>query len=284
MSVDLSIIIPTYNCAAVLHTAIVSVLNQTYQDWELLLIDGQSDDQTISIIKDYSHKDERVRWISEPDKGLYDAMNKGVAMAKGEWLYFMGSDDWLFDETVLTQIFSNEEVRTNNTHMICCRVMRYGRPSEIQPYSIPEALYDTLNHQSIIYRRLIAIKFPFQLKYKIAADQVQFLHIISSDINTVSIDVILANYAEGGLSSQKIDMIYADKKKDLIDKLYPDVDELTKYSSLRYVALCLLKYGNFLKGLYWLFKGGIMIQEKRNIFFCIKHRVSRLLRIPMNTI
>lgn len=273
MSVNLSIIIPTFNCAAVLGKAIESVLHQTYQDWELLLIDGISKDDTLKVIKKYSQLDDRIRWISEPDQGLYDAMNKGVQMAKGDWVYFMGGDDWLFDINVLAEIFNRISVRENQIDMIRCRVMRNGIASNIQPIDLPLVLHDTLNHQSIIYKKCYAEKYPFELKYGIAADQVQFLKIVASCISSIAIDITLANYTTGGVSSQRIDLIYATHKYQLISELFPKLESLTRYRSCRYAAITLLKHGNFFTGLKWLYKGKLLWQSKLEVLYCVKYRV-----------
>ena len=88
-----SIIIATYNSGKTLRRALDSVLNQSYQDWECIVVDGASKDNTIAIVKEYVKKDSRFRYISEPDHGIYDAFNKGWKMAKGEWVMYLGSDD-----------------------------------------------------------------------------------------------------------------------------------------------------------------------------------------------
>ena len=88
-----SIIIATYNSEKTLRRALDSVLNQSYQDWECIVVDGASKDNTIEIVKEYVSKDSRFRYMSEPDHGIYDAFNKGWKMAKGEWVMYLGSDD-----------------------------------------------------------------------------------------------------------------------------------------------------------------------------------------------
>lgn len=89
----ISIIIATYNSGKTLRRALDSVLNQSYQDWECIVVDGASKDNTIDIVKEFVNKDSRFRYISEPDHGIYDAFNKGWKMANGEWMMYLGSDD-----------------------------------------------------------------------------------------------------------------------------------------------------------------------------------------------
>ena len=101
----LSIIIPTYNSASVLAKALDSIVKQNFTDWEVLVMDGVSTDNTIKVAQSYN--DSRIHIFSEPDKGIYDAMNKGIEKAQGEWLYFLGSDDWLLNGNVFDSLFSS---------------------------------------------------------------------------------------------------------------------------------------------------------------------------------
>ena len=91
----ISIITATFNSATTLRDTFDSVLNQTYKDIEYIVVDGLSKDNTVDIIKEYEPKfNGRMRWISEKDKGLYDAMNKGIAMATGDVVGILNSDDF----------------------------------------------------------------------------------------------------------------------------------------------------------------------------------------------
>ena len=102
-----SIIIATYNSEKTLRRALDSVLNQTYQDWECIVVDGASKDNTIEIVKEYVSKDTRFRYVSEPDHGIYDAFNKGWKIAKGEWVMYLGSDDRL-TQNGFTEVFEDD--------------------------------------------------------------------------------------------------------------------------------------------------------------------------------
>lgn len=99
MSPLISIIIASFNSGKVIGDALESVLQQSFQDWECIIVDGASKDNTVGIIEEFEKKDSRFRHISEPDKGIYDAFNKGWKMAKGEWIYYLGSDDTLTKES-----------------------------------------------------------------------------------------------------------------------------------------------------------------------------------------
>lgn len=93
MNPKISIIIATFNSEKTLRRAMDSVLNQDFLNWECIVVDGASKDGTIGIVKEFVAKDPRFRYVSEPDKGIYDAFNKGWKLAKGEWIMYLGSDD-----------------------------------------------------------------------------------------------------------------------------------------------------------------------------------------------
>ena len=107
----LSIITVNLNNAIGLRKTIESVVNQTFTDFEYIIIDGGSTDGSVDVIREYSEK--ITYWVNEPDKGIYNAMNKGIKIAKGEYLQFLNSGDFLIDNRVLKSIFDlerNEDV------------------------------------------------------------------------------------------------------------------------------------------------------------------------------
>ena len=101
----ISIITVAYNSGATLRDTMRSVLSQNYPDWEHVIIDGNSTDNTLEIIRELEPEYQgRLKWISEPDKGLYDAMNKGVALATGDVIGILNSDDFYSSPEVLTSV------------------------------------------------------------------------------------------------------------------------------------------------------------------------------------
>ena len=102
----ISIITPTLNVEATVKQAILSVANQTYREVEHLIIDGKSTDNTVSIIRNLQKKHKHIRLIQEKDTGIYNAMNKGLDLYKGDWVYFLGADDELYDEDVLSDLYA----------------------------------------------------------------------------------------------------------------------------------------------------------------------------------
>ena len=101
----ISVIIATYNSEKTIALAIKSVLEQNYKSLDLIIIDGNSTDNTLEIIKSFN--DNRIRCISEPDEGIYDAWNKGVMLSQSERIIFIGSDDTLATSKSLTKFWSN---------------------------------------------------------------------------------------------------------------------------------------------------------------------------------
>ena len=98
----ISIITVVRNGATTIEHTILSVLSQDYPDFEYVVVDGISSDGTLNILEKYSDK---IRYVSESDAGIYDAMNKGISLAKGDWIYFLGCDDLFYCKSTLSNIF-----------------------------------------------------------------------------------------------------------------------------------------------------------------------------------
>jgi glycosyltransferase involved in cell wall biosynthesis len=170
----ISIITVCYNSAATLEKTILSVAGQTYSDIEYIIVDGNSKDGTLNIIR--SHKDKITQWMSEPDKGLYDAMNKGITMATGDLIGILNSDDTFYSNTVLAEIAA---FLANNTidasvgnimqHKEDGKVVRvysskYWTPKKLKIGFMPP-------HPSIFFKRELFQKYgDYELGFKIGAD------------------------------------------------------------------------------------------------------------------
>lgn len=113
-----TIITATYNSEKTIKRTLNSLLNQTVLNFEYIIIDGKSSDKTVEIIKSYKakFKDKNIsfQWVSEKDKGIYDAWNKGLKLSKGEWISFLGSDDYYVDNAIETYTNLLDKVNSNN--------------------------------------------------------------------------------------------------------------------------------------------------------------------------
>lgn len=168
----ISIIIPCYNARKFLAACLEGVLAQAYADKEVIVVDGASTDGTLDIIKDYSAKHPFIRWVAEKDRGVYDAMNKGVGMASGEWLYFLGADDAFYNANVLAGIFSTGAAA--GADIIYGNVeFRYSKRIYDGPYDLRKLLFvSNICHQAIFYRKSVFERVGlFDIGCKIYADR-----------------------------------------------------------------------------------------------------------------
>ena len=213
----LSIIVPTYNCEKTISRCVDSIFGQLFQDWELLVVDGMSEDGTLKIVQQYSLQDGRVRVFSEPDKGIYDAMNKGIDRAQGEWLYFMGSDDFLYDSHSLEGIFTNN---VDEYDVVYGTVYaphwedRYKGEWKIENYM------DNRCHQAIFYKRSFFGKsIRYDIRYKVCADSaINMRWFLSPKYSSHYYPIVVANYSDGGYSSHTIDHEYNKDQAGIILK------------------------------------------------------------------
>lgn len=201
-----SIIIPTLNSESLIKRSIESVLNQTFADFEILIMDGLSQDATLDIVENYH--DQRIKISSTKDRGIYDAMNKGIAQARGEWVYFLGSDDRLFSQETLasvkTQCFDNIDVLYGNVFSMRFKGLYDGKFDE------QKILKKNICHQAIFLRRSLFSKIGnFDLAYKAHADWDHNMRwLLTAGINHHYTDQVIAEYADGGFSSVSSDSLF----------------------------------------------------------------------------
>lgn len=216
-----SIIIPTYNSQETLENTLISVINQSFQNWELLIIDGLSNDNTLLVAQKYSKKDSRIKIYSEADKGIYDAMNKGIRMAKGEWLYFLGSDDVLYHSKVLEEIFSDPQILMND--------LVYGNVKIKDTGFIHRYEFDLfkLYHQNICHQAIFTKKKVFE---ELGGFDTRFQQLADWDFNIRCwlepslkkkyIPIIVALYNNKGTSAQVKDEEFLGQKELLQKKIF----------------------------------------------------------------
>jgi len=199
----ITVITVVFNDASHIEPTMLSVLNQSYSNIEYIVIDGGSTDGTVDIIKKYA--DRLAYWVSEPDGGIYPAMNKGLEHATGEWVNFMNSGDTFVDVDVIKDIFQNEEyspdVQVIGGHIINHHSGDSSIHKALSPSFIPSGL--PICHQASFTRaRLVGLNtFRFNLKYKYAADYALF-YLIYYQCNREKafrfVDRIIANCVQDG--------------------------------------------------------------------------------------
>lgn len=210
-----SIITITYNAEKFLERTILSVKNQTSDDYEYLLIDGGSKDGTLEIAKKYEDVFDVI--VSEKDKGLYDAMNKGLKLAKGEYVWFMNAGDEIAENLAIEKIqkIGDADVIFSDTLMVDEIGKVLGLRTEITPHKIPENVtwkgYKTgmlVCHQSFIVKREIA---PQYIENNLSADIDWEIKCLKNAKVIKAYPGILAKYLEGGTSHKQIFKSWKDR-------------------------------------------------------------------------
>jgi glycosyltransferase involved in cell wall biosynthesis len=213
-NIKVSLITVTYNAAETLGDTIRSVLNQSHQDIEYILVDGASKDNTVDIIQSFARTDDRIKWISEADKGLYDAMNKGIRMATGELVGILNADDFFSSNDVIASVvhafygsleidavFGDIEfVATNNLKKVIRKysssifrscLFRWGFMPAHPTFYCKRELFDKLGY--------------YHLDFKIAADyELLVRFILINKIKTKYLKKTFVSMRVGGKSTQGI--------------------------------------------------------------------------------
>ena len=201
----LSVITIVYNNAKDIERTILSVLNQTYSNIEYILIDGASTDGTKEIIQKY--KDRLVQFVSEPDKGIYDAMNKGLALATGDYVLYMNSGDEIYDPETVAHVFASApsgDIYYGETEMFdenwkSLGQRRHRAPEHFNWHSFKLGM--NVSHQAIYIKR--SLTEPFDLKYKYSSDIDWIIKAAKKSFNIVNTHLCVAKYLVGGISKKK---------------------------------------------------------------------------------
>jgi len=195
-----SIIIPTFNSEKTLFECLRSVISQSFKDFEVLIIDGVSTDSTLKISSSFN--DKRIKAFSSSDHGIYDAMNKGIKLATGDWLYFLGSDDNFYDNNVLKAVYDSVNVN-HFPDIIYGNVMTSNNTVYDGYFDTRKFLLKNICHQSIFYSKKILIKIGgYDLKYKCLSDyDLNIKWFFDKKVKVVYIDSIIARYSMEGFST-----------------------------------------------------------------------------------
>jgi glycosyltransferase involved in cell wall biosynthesis len=218
-----TIIIATNNAADSLPKTLDSIISQSYSNFEIIIVDNNSTDGTSALVKKYGKTlKDKIFWISEPDRGIYDAMNKGIIHANGEWLYFLGSGDTLHDKEVLSYV-----VKTINSKRLSVVYgsIKWGDTDIISHgrFTAPKLIELNICHQAIFCKKSVFDKIgKFDLKYSICADYVFNMKWFNDkSIKHKYMDRIIAVYDLTGISSVQKDKVFMADKKNLIREFFP---------------------------------------------------------------
>ena len=214
-----SIITVCLNSEEYIEKTIRSVLNQTYDDIEYIIVDGMSTDNTLNIIEQYKPLfGERLKIISEKDNGLYDAMNKGIKYATGELIGIINSDDWYEFDAVKNVV--KEYLKDRNSIIYGAMLLRIeDEISGIQIRQHSELSNGMISHSTVFVPKEVYLKIgTFNTGLKLAADYDLMLRMLSEKINFKYIPKIIANFRKGGIST-KFARIYTNESI-MLKKIY----------------------------------------------------------------
>ena len=194
----ISIITVVLNDKNLLIKTIKSVTSQDYSNLEHIIIDGGSFDGTIKFIEKL--KSDKFKWTSEPDMGIYDAMNKGLKLSDGEWVIFLNAGDCFASNTIVSEVFKNIDARKDliygNTLFIS------DKKEELIEAKEPETLWRALNfnHNSLFTKRELLEEHPFNLEYKIVADSEFVIWAYKQSKSFFNTKILINKYNRGGYS------------------------------------------------------------------------------------
>lgn len=193
----LSVITVNYNDKDGLNKTLLSVIGQSFKDYEYIVIDGGSTDGSLELIRQYS--DSITYWVSEKDNGIYNAMNKAIDVAKGEYCIFMNSGDTFNSENTVSQVFSSNP----SEDIICGGTQTIEKLKEAPDEITLEYLFsNSICHQCAFIKTSIMAKYRYDEKYRIVADRKFFLQaLILEGCSYAKSSVVVVNYDIGGFSA-----------------------------------------------------------------------------------
>lgn len=200
-----SIITVCFNASKEIVMTLDSVLAQNFTDYEYIIKDGGSKDNTVEIVNSYIPKFQEkgisIKLVSEPDKGIYDAMNTAVSLSSGTWINFMNAGDCFYSATVLSDIFSDKSYLTSAILYGDCAEYEYGRfylfPKNID--NITSAM--PFSHQTVFARRELLLRLPLRCEYRYSADYDFLLTAHDRELTFTDVNCIVCITNKDGVSS-----------------------------------------------------------------------------------
>jgi len=208
-----SIITVVYNGIAHLEQTINSVLGQTYDNIEYIIIDGGSTDGTVELIKQY--EDQIAYWVSAPDAGIYDAMNKGLAKATGEIVGLINADDWYEEDAVSVVVDTFEKENADVVHG-SMKILQEGssfvKTVEKDLSRLKKGML--LSHPTVFAKKSLYDQYGiFNTSYKIVADWEMMVRWWLKGVKFVGIEATLAHFRMGGVSSEHLKKSFEEKHR-----------------------------------------------------------------------
>ncbi|MGA7750963.1 MAG: glycosyltransferase family 2 protein, partial [Gallionella sp.] len=212
----ISIIVAVFNGKATLQQCIDSVARQTYPNKELIVIDGGSKDGTVDLLK--TNREKIAYWISEPDRGIYNAWNKGLAQAKGEWICFLGADDFFWDAQVLGRMAGQLEKLPPDIRVAYGKIIKLGAEgeelySEGEPWQEAKERFKqfmSIPHPAVMHRRsLFESHGKFDESFRIAGDYELLLRELKTGDAVFIPGIIVKGVRAGGISTHSENTIKA---------------------------------------------------------------------------
>jgi len=216
-----TVVTVTYNAEDLLEDTILSVINQSYDNIEYIVIDGASSDKTVDIIKRY--EDHIDYWVSEPDDGIYFAMNKAIKKATGKWINFMNAGDTFFDLNIIQNVMDVKEIDAE---------LIYGNFQIKETKAIRKAwdksewhFHTPFCHQTLFTKTSLMKEELFDTGYRLAADHNFFIAMYKKGKNFFYIDKNLAIFSLGGFAESNKLLMNIESIKILLDHNVPQ-DEI----------------------------------------------------------
>ena len=237
----ITVVTVCFNAEKDIEATMKSVCEQDYGNIEYLIVDGQSKDSTMKIVEKIKEKYNQksfleIKSISEKDKGIYDAMNKGIDMASGDWILFLNAGDSLYSTTTITEVFSKKY--DENISGIYGDTLRYynewekrinGKPLEEIAMGIPLPFC----HQSVFVKSIILKSTKFDLQYRLAGDYNFFVQCYLNKLSFYHVHIVVSKYAMGGVS--EVDTVNHLKEKINIR----EKNGLEHYSAIKRIMMVL---------------------------------------------
>jgi glycosyltransferase involved in cell wall biosynthesis len=201
----LTVVTIVYNNVRDIERTVLSVLNQTYPNIEYLIIDGSSTDGTLELLKKYEGR--LAKLISEKDEGIYDAMNKGLALASGDYILFMNSGDEIYTSDTVENVFASApdaDIYYGETEMFNEDWKSVGQRRHKAPESFTWKDFKfgmSISHQAIYIRR--SLTEPYDPQYKLSADIDWIIKAAKKAAKIVNTRIYVAKYLVGGMSKKK---------------------------------------------------------------------------------